>query len=61
MSVEHNLRGKPILDAYARELTDVCRKYGIGITGSPSLFEMESIEDYSLRWCVDERGNLAIG
>ena len=45
------------LDAFSLNLSKLCRKYGIGITGNPTLFVMESV-DYQLSYCTDEHRDL---
>jgi hypothetical protein len=46
-------------DLFATELTDLCRKHGLGITGSATLFVME-YEDHGLKYTVNTDGNLIL-
>jgi hypothetical protein len=43
----------PQTDQFARELSELCRKYGVGIAGEPTLFAMER-EDYAYDYGVDK-------
>jgi hypothetical protein len=47
------------LEIFIRDLSDLCRKHGIGITGDAILFVMESI-DYQLSYQVDEGSSLSL-
>lgn len=47
------------LNEFAHELSELCRRYGIGITGKPTLFVMEP-PDASLSYAVDEDSNLIL-
>lgn len=49
----------PKLDAFARELSELCRKHGLGITGNATLFEMEPV-DYQMNYAVDQNSNLVL-
>ncbi len=53
------LAPKENLDGFLSDLTAVCAKHGIGITGAPTLFVMEG-EDQALRYAVDEDSNLVL-
>jgi hypothetical protein len=46
------------LDSFVVDLSDLCRKHGIGITGNPTLFVMEPV-DYQLSYHVDAGSNLS--
>ena len=46
------------MSAFARELSDLCRKHGIGITGNPTLFVMEPV-DHQLSYHIDDQSNLS--
>lgn len=50
---------EPDVDGFARELSELCRKYGIGITGTPTMFVMER-DDFQLNYRADGNGNLAL-
>jgi hypothetical protein len=47
------------VDAFARDLSELGRKYGLGITGQPTLFVMEPV-DYQLEYCVDGESKLSL-
>lgn len=47
------------VDEFARELTELCRKYGFGIGGQPTLFVMEN-DDYLFSYSTDQGGNLTL-
>jgi hypothetical protein len=49
----------PKLDTFARELSELCRKHGLGITGNATLFEMEAV-DYQMNYIVDQNSNLVL-
>jgi hypothetical protein len=48
----------PNVDLFVRDLSDLCRKYGIGITGDATLFVMEPV-DYQLSYRVDANSVLS--
>jgi hypothetical protein len=52
--------GQKALDAFARDLSNLCRIHGIGITGEPTLFVMEQ-EDYAHNYGVDPSDRLIFG
>jgi hypothetical protein len=47
-------------DSFAHELSALCRKYGLGIAGEPTLFVMDR-EDYAFDYSVDNRSRLIWG
>jgi hypothetical protein len=47
------------VDEFTRELSELCRKYGYGIGGHPTLFVMEN-DDYQFSYSMDQSGNLAL-
>ena len=47
------------VDEFTRELSELCRKYGCGIGGRPTLFVMEK-DDYLFNYSMDQSGNLAL-
>ncbi|WP_106571569.1 hypothetical protein [Nitratireductor sp. StC3] len=47
-------------NAFARELTDLSHKYGLGIAGAPDVFVFEGAEDRTLSYEVDDAGRLQI-
>lgn len=47
------------VDEFTRELSELCRKYGFGIGGQPTLFAMEN-DDYQFSYSMDQSGNLAL-
>jgi hypothetical protein len=47
------------VDEFTRELSELCRKYGFGIGGHPTLFIMES-DDYQFSYSMDQSCNLAL-
>jgi hypothetical protein len=47
----------PNLTAFANDLSELCRRYGMGIAGNPTLFLMEPV-DYSFTYHVDHTGVL---
>lgn len=46
-------------EAFLQELTDLSHKYGIGITGSPTLFIVER-DDFALAYGCDDESNLTL-
>jgi hypothetical protein len=50
---------EPDVEAFTRELSDLCRKYGIGITGSATLFVMEG-DDYQLSYRAHDGSTLTL-
>ncbi len=50
---------EPNVEAFTRELSELCRKYGIGIAGSATLFVMEG-DDYQLSYCAEDGSTLAL-
>jgi hypothetical protein len=48
------------MEAFLSELTDLCRKHRIGITGSPELFVMEAPEDDALEYGADADSKLVL-
>lgn len=44
-------------DQFAKELSELGRKYGIGISDEPSTFVLEQ-DDYALDYYVDRDGRL---
>ena len=46
-------------EAFARELSALSHKYGIGIAGSPSLFVLEQ-DDFALTYACDEESRLTL-
>ena len=55
----HTVNSIALLNAFTRELADLCRKYGLGITGNPTLFVMEPV-DNQLEYHVDDESNLSL-
>jgi hypothetical protein len=55
-SIENN--GK--VAAFARELSELCRKYGLAISGDPTIFVMEP-GDYAINYGVNEASKLIWG
>lgn len=49
-----------VTTAFARELSDLCRKHGVAINGNPELFFMER-DDYQLDYAVDGESRLWFG
>ena len=47
------------LKSFARDLSELCRHYGLGLTGAV-VFEMER-DDYRLSYEIDEDGRLSFG
>jgi hypothetical protein len=47
------------LNSFLCEISELCRKYGLGITGTPALFLMEPV-DYQLDYKVDGDSNLVL-
>jgi hypothetical protein len=45
---------------FTYELSEVCRKYGIGIGDCPTLYLMES-DDYKFDYNIDPSGKLILG
>jgi hypothetical protein len=52
-------RTEPDIEAFTRELSDLCRKYGVGITGSATLFVMEG-DDYQLSYRAEDGSTLSL-
>jgi hypothetical protein len=50
---------KPI-EQFLRDLSDVCREHGFGITGNATLFIMEP-EDAAIEYKIDAESNLTVG
>ena len=50
----------PNFDAFARELSDVCRKHGIGLAGTPVPFVMEA-DDYRFDYSIGPDDVLVLG
>lgn len=48
---------EPDVDGFTRELSDLCRRYGVGITGTPVLFVMEPV-DYQLNYSARDGSTL---
>lgn len=48
---------KNYADDFAEELTEICRKHGIGIAGEPTLYILEE-EDKQYRYAVGKDGRL---
>lgn len=55
-AVADNFAGKKV-DEFLSELTELGRKYGLGITGKPVVFLMEP-EDQIPAYSIDEESNL---
>jgi hypothetical protein len=51
--------GSRAADQFAAELSDLCRKYGIGV-GDGTLFEMQP-DDYRHNYYADENSRLMLG
>jgi hypothetical protein len=51
---------EPDLSAFLRDLSELCRRHGLGITGTPILFVMEP-EDYQLSYVADADRELLLG
>jgi hypothetical protein len=47
-------------DSFALELSDLCRRHGVGLSGEPTLFVMER-DDYAFNYGVDARSRLIWG
>jgi hypothetical protein len=47
------------LDFFARDLSELCRRHGLGLSGA-EVFEMER-DDYRLSSEIDEYGRLSFG
>lgn len=52
-------RVEPDVDGFTRELSDLCRKYGVGITGAAVLFVMEPV-DYQLSYSARDGSTLVL-
>jgi hypothetical protein len=48
-----------VLSAFTAELSDLCRKHGLGITGQPTLFVMER-DDYAHNYIVGDDSSLVL-
>jgi hypothetical protein len=49
----------PDVEAFAHELSELCRKFGLGITGTPIAFIMER-DDFLHEYKVDEQSRLIL-
>jgi hypothetical protein len=62
--IEHNESpagvGSDVLNGFVRDLSNLCRKHGIGIAGDSTLYVMEA-EDNSYDYSVDDRSRLILG
>ena len=47
-------------DQFAFELSELGRKFGIGIAGTPTLYMLES-DDYLFNYSVDDESQLRLG
>lgn len=50
-------RVEPDVEGFTRELSDLCRRYGIGITDNAVLFVMEQ-DDYQLNYSARDGSTL---
>lgn len=44
---------------FARDLTEISRRHGVGISGEPTLFMLEQ-DDVNLRYDVDDESRLTL-
>ena len=47
------------LNAFANEITLLCRKYGLALAGQPEVFVMDR-DDYQLSYHVDDKSRLVL-
>lgn len=50
----------PDLDAFLIEMSQLCRKHGLGLAGTPLVFKMEP-EDYAFDYSLASDGSLVLG
>lgn len=48
---------EPDIEGFTRELSDLCRRYGVGLTGNAVLFVMEQ-DDYQLNYSARDGSTL---
>lgn len=53
-------QSEPDVDAFAAELSELSRRYGIAITDTPRIFFMEK-DDYVFSYGCDDEGRLTLG
>ena len=50
-------RVEPDVEGFTRELSDLCRRYGVGLSGNAVLFVMEQ-DDYQLNYSARDGSTL---